>query len=75
MCLPHPPEVLNEAGIRLAEETRTTLFRQWFTPDAAAPPGLSMTEVTVAAPALEWTAEDIRTATAEFAARVAGLGG
>ncbi|ARF59649.1 threonine aldolase family protein [Streptomyces gilvosporeus] len=73
--LPHPPEVLNEAGIRLAEETHTTLFRQWFTPDAATPPGLSMTEVTAAAPALEWTAEDIRTATAQFARRVAALGG
>ncbi|MFF4955258.1 threonine aldolase family protein [Streptomyces chattanoogensis] len=72
--LPHPPEVLNEAGVRLAEETGTTLFRQWFEPDAAVPPGLSMTEVTVAASAMAWTAADVRAAVAEFVERVGALG-
>ncbi|MEU9113337.1 beta-eliminating lyase-related protein [Streptomyces sp. NPDC048483] len=73
--LPHPPEVLNEAGAQLAEETRTMVFRQWFTPDAAGPPGVSMTEVTVGSSAMEWTAGDVRAAVAEFAGRVAALGG
>ncbi|MGW1377957.1 threonine aldolase family protein [Streptomyces sp. NPDC002446] len=64
--LPYPPEVLNEAVVRQAEETGTTLFRKWFEPHLAGPPGVAMTEVTVAAFALEWTADDIHTAVAEF---------
>ncbi|ANZ17092.1 threonine aldolase family protein [Streptomyces noursei] len=70
--LPHPPEVLNEAGTRQAEETRTTLFGRWFEPASAGPPGVAMTEVTVASPALEWTAEEIRTAVGDFVRRIDG---
>jgi threonine aldolase len=65
--LPYPAQVLEEAGIRLAEETRTTLFRRWSEPG---PPGLAMTEVTVAAPALDWTAGDVTDAVAAFLTRV-----
>ncbi|MFE2674785.1 threonine aldolase family protein [Streptomyces hygroscopicus] len=68
--LPYPAAVLDEAGVRLAEETRTTLFRRWQEPG---PPGLAMTEVTVASPALEWTAEDVTAAVDAFLARVREL--
>ncbi|MFI9051815.1 threonine aldolase family protein [Streptomyces sp. NPDC053427] len=73
--LPHPPEVLNEAGTRLAEETGTTVFRYWFTPDGAPPPGLSMTEMTIGSSALEWTPAEVRAALGEFLARVKEVGG
>jgi len=65
--LPYPARVLDEAGIRLAEETRTTLFRRWWEPG---PPGLAVSEVTVAAPALDWTAEEVTEAVAAFLTRV-----
>ncbi|MYT33490.1 threonine aldolase [Streptomyces sp. SID8354] len=68
--LPHPPEVLNEAGTRQAEETRTTLFRKWYEPTPGGPPSVAMTEVTITSLALEWTAEDIRTAVGDFVRRI-----
>ncbi|MFS0695652.1 threonine aldolase family protein [Streptomyces nitrosporeus] len=67
--LPYPPEVLDEASVRQAEETGVALFRRWF-PAAAGPPGLSYTEVTVAAPGLEWTARDVQDAVAGFVSRL-----
>ncbi|MGW4230315.1 threonine aldolase family protein [Streptomyces sp. NPDC004980] len=67
--LPYGTEVLDEASVRQAEETGVTLFRRWFT-GPAGPPGVSYTEVTVAAPGLEWTAEEVRAAVAEFVARL-----
>ncbi|WP_078894003.1 beta-eliminating lyase-related protein [Streptomyces sp. CT34] len=70
--LPYPPDVLNEAGIRLAEETQTTLFRTWFEPGPAGPPGVAQTEVTVASSAMDWTPEEIRTAVADFVSRIDG---
>ncbi|MEV0371480.1 beta-eliminating lyase-related protein [Streptomyces sp. NPDC050636] len=69
LWLPYPAEVLNEAGVRQAEETRTTLFRKWF---EEGPLGLSTTEVSVGSSAMHWTAEDIRTALGDFLGRVAG---
>ncbi|MFB6441067.1 threonine aldolase family protein [Streptomyces sp. NPDC056411] len=69
--LPYLPNVLNEAAVRQAEETRTTLFRTWFEPSSAGPPGVALTEVTVAASAMDWTAGDVRTAVAEFLRYVA----
>ncbi|MFJ2227972.1 threonine aldolase family protein [Streptomyces halstedii] len=67
--LPYGTDVLDEASVRQAEETGVTLFRRWF-PAAAGPPGLSYTEVTVAAPGLEWTAGDVRDAVAGFVDRL-----
>ncbi|MEU0128292.1 beta-eliminating lyase-related protein [Streptomyces sp. NPDC006289] len=67
--LPYAAEVLDEASVRQAEETGVTLFRRWF-PAPAGPPGLSFTEVTVAAPGLEWTAGDVLEAVAEFVGRL-----
>ncbi|MFF3339719.1 threonine aldolase family protein [Streptomyces flavidovirens] len=65
--LPYPAEVLTEAAVRQAEETGVTLFRRWF---ADTPPGLAVTEVTVASPGLEWTREDVRAAVADFTERL-----
>ena len=63
--LPYSADVLDEASVRQAEETGVTLFRRWFAAPTG-PPGLSFTEVTVAAPGLEWTAGDVREAVASF---------
>ncbi|MEU5922888.1 beta-eliminating lyase-related protein [Streptomyces antimycoticus] len=68
--LPYPAAVLDEAGVRLAEETGTTLFRRWREPE---PPGLAATELTVASPALDWTADDVTAAAGAFFARVREL--
>ncbi|MBC9717939.1 threonine aldolase [Streptomyces sp. TRM66268-LWL] len=65
--LPYGTSVLDEATVRQAEETGTALFRRWF---ADGPPGLSVTEVTVAGPGLEWSAEDVRGAVEEFVRRL-----
>ncbi|MER5932658.1 beta-eliminating lyase-related protein [Streptomyces sp. NPDC002054] len=65
--LPYEAERLTEAGVRQAEETGTSLFRVW---SADGPPGLSVTELTVTGPGLEWTAQDVRAAVAEFTARL-----
>ena len=57
--LPWSADDLAEAGLRLAEETGEWLFGWSAEPGL---PGRSYTEVTVAAPALEWSAKDIHTA-------------
>ncbi|UUS34868.1 beta-eliminating lyase-related protein [Streptomyces changanensis] len=64
--LPHAPEVLTEAAVRQAEETGRVLFRRWFAGSAAGPPGVAVTEVTVAAPGLEWTADEVGEAVVDF---------
>jgi hypothetical protein len=56
-------ETLNEAGVRQAEETKTAVFGKWYDSDL---PGLALTEMTVAASALEWTAEDVASGVADF---------
>ncbi|MFD5426701.1 threonine aldolase family protein [Streptomyces sp. NPDC127084] len=76
--LPYEPDELNEASLRQAERTGTALFRRWFAPEPGGPPRVSVTEVTVAAEGLEWTAGDVRAALAEFIrflAPVADAGG
>ncbi|MEU6122613.1 beta-eliminating lyase-related protein [Streptomyces sp. NPDC047123] len=65
--LPYASDVLDEAGLGQAEETGTLLFGRWF---ADGPPGLSVTEVTVTEEGLEWTAEDVTAAVAEFVRRI-----
>ncbi|HLL32425.1 MAG TPA: beta-eliminating lyase-related protein [Streptomyces sp.] len=67
--LPYDVDAVAEAAVRAAEETGTVLFAN---PWDSKGPGLAMTEVYVRAAGLEWTAEDVRTAVAEFAARLAG---
>ncbi|MGW2410714.1 threonine aldolase family protein [Streptomyces tubercidicus] len=75
LWLPHPPELLNEAAVRQAEETGTMLFGRWGEPGPAGPPGVALTEITVGANALDWTDGDIRSATAEFVEFVRRVGG
>ncbi|MGV9993005.1 threonine aldolase family protein [Streptomyces sp. NPDC003374] len=65
--LPYGPEVLARAAIRTAGETGAMLFANGW--DARGP-DLSFTEVSVRAAGLEWTAQDVRAAVAEFAARL-----
>ena len=65
--LPYEPDVLAEAAVRTAEETGVVLFGgAW---DRGGP-GLALTEVHVRAEGLEWTAEDVKAAVAEFTARL-----
>ncbi len=66
--LPDEADLLNEAAVRQAEETGVTLFRRWFS--EGSPPGVSVTEVTVASEGLAWTAEDVKAAVADFLERV-----
>ncbi|MFJ9248974.1 threonine aldolase family protein [Streptomyces sp. NPDC101776] len=65
--LPYDPDAVMEAAIRQAEETKTALFAN---PWEAKGPGLAFTEVYVRAAALEWTAEDVKTAVADFVVRL-----
>ncbi|THA57715.1 aminotransferase class I/II-fold pyridoxal phosphate-dependent enzyme [Streptomyces sp. A0958] len=67
--LPYEAEELTEASVLQVEETGVALFRRWFTPDAGAP-GVAFTEVTVGEAGLEWTAEDVRRALADFLERL-----
>ncbi|MFJ1752999.1 threonine aldolase family protein [Kitasatospora sp. NPDC088134] len=64
LWLPHPAKRLNEAGHRQAEQHGTSLFGGWWEPGPL--PGLSMTEVTVQADALAWTAAEVTAAMEEF---------
>ncbi|WP_314410234.1 threonine aldolase family protein [Streptomyces sp. DSM 40484] len=65
--LPYEADVLTDAGTLQAEETGVSLFPQVWDRRG---PGLACTEVTVGAPGLEWTADDVRAAVREFVARV-----
>jgi threonine aldolase len=65
--LPYDEEVLAEAAVRQAEETGTLLFG---VPWDRGGPGLGVTEVTVRADGLAWTADDVKAAVADFVARV-----
>ncbi|MFF5310506.1 threonine aldolase family protein [Streptomyces massasporeus] len=65
--LPYEPEVLAEAAVRTAEETGVVLFGSGWDRGG---PGLGLTEVHVRADGLEWTAEDVKVAVAEFTARL-----
>ncbi|MEV5611593.1 beta-eliminating lyase-related protein [Streptomyces sp. NPDC052225] len=68
VVLPYPADVLTEAATAQAEETGTSLFGRWWATDTA--PGLSLVEVTVAGPGLEWSADDVRAAVADFVRRL-----
>jgi threonine aldolase len=65
--LPYAADVLAETAVRTAEETGVVLFGSGWDRGG---PGLALTEVHVRAAGLEWTAEDVKTAVAEFAARL-----
>ncbi len=61
--LPYDSAVLAEAAVRQGEETGTLLFAHAWDRQG---PGLSVTEVDVRAAGLEWSAEDVRAAVADF---------
>ncbi|MFE1943833.1 threonine aldolase family protein [Streptomyces massasporeus] len=65
--LPYEPEILAEAAVRTAEETGVVLFGSGWERGG---PRLALTEVHVRADGLEWTAEDVKAAVAEFTARL-----
>ncbi|MEU9188056.1 beta-eliminating lyase-related protein [Streptomyces sp. NPDC048484] len=65
--LPYEADTLTEAGMLQAEETGVSLFPQVW---GRGGPGLSFTEVTVGAPGLEWTADDVRAAATDFVTRL-----
>ncbi|MGW1614264.1 threonine aldolase family protein [Streptomyces sp. NPDC002285] len=65
LWLPYDVDVLSEAAIRQAEETRTGLFANAWDQKG---PGLACTEVSVRRAGLEWTAEDVKEAVARFVA-------
>ncbi|MEV8569145.1 beta-eliminating lyase-related protein [Streptomyces sp. NPDC051322] len=66
--LPYGADVLSEAAVTQAEETGVGLFHRFHSSGEV--PGVSVTEVTVAAPGLSWTAADVVEAVAEFVRRV-----
>ncbi|MCT9083449.1 threonine aldolase family protein [Streptomyces fulvoviolaceus] len=65
--LPYDGDVLMQAAVRQAEETGTYLFAGYWERGG---PGLALTEVTVGAAGLEWTADDVKAAVADFVARL-----
>ncbi|MCZ4120762.1 threonine aldolase family protein [Streptomyces sp. H39-S7] len=65
--LPYPASVLDAAGLRQALETKSAVFGKWFDSEV---PGMSVTEVTVAASALEWTVDDVAEAVRAFLERL-----
>lgn len=65
--LPYEPDVLGDAALRQVEETGTGLFAQGWNRGG---PGLACTEVTVAEPGLEWTADDVKAAVRAFVERL-----
>lgn len=67
--LPYDADVLLEAAVRQAEETGTYLFTGYWDRGG---PGLALAEVTVGAAGLEWTADDVKAAVADFVARLSG---
>ncbi|WTB47595.1 beta-eliminating lyase-related protein [Streptomyces althioticus] len=67
--LPYETEFVAETAIRAGEETGRMLFANHWDPKG---PGLTFTEVYVRAAALEWTADDVREAAADFARRLTG---
>lgn len=68
--LPYDPDVLLEAAVRQAEETGTYLFTGYWDRGG---PGLAFAEVTVGAAGLEWTADDVKAAVADFVTRLPGV--
>ncbi|MEU8982493.1 beta-eliminating lyase-related protein [Streptomyces sp. NPDC048309] len=65
--LPYDAEVLADASVEQAEETKTFLFSDHW--DARGP-GLAVTEVSVRAEGLEWTADDVKAAVRDFVERL-----
>lgn len=68
LWLPHPAQALNDAALALAEQEKVWFAAGWHDTEV---PGIAMTEITVAGPALQWTAREITEAGGRFLDRVA----
>jgi threonine aldolase len=68
LWLPYPAEALNDTALALAEEEKVWFADGWQDTEV---PGMAMTEITVATPALEWTTKDITEVGERFLGRVA----
>jgi threonine aldolase len=69
LWLPYEARALNDAALALAEEEKVWFAAGWRDSEV---PGVAMTEITVAGPALAWTAEDVVAAGERFVERAAG---
>ena len=67
LWLPYRADDLNEAAVSLGEQEKTWFVAGWRDGPI---PGLAMAEVTVAGPALEWSADDVTEAAARFLDRL-----
>lgn len=67
LWLPYSAEVLTEAAVGMAEEEKVFFVGGW---QKSAVPGMAIAEVTVAEPALGWSADDVVEAGTRFLARV-----
>ncbi|MHA6762276.1 threonine aldolase family protein [Streptacidiphilus sp. PAMC 29251] len=73
LWLPFPAELLNETATLTAEQTRRAVLPlMWHEPGL---PGISFTELTIAGPALEWSAEEVRDGVGDFLKRVQAAAG
>ena len=68
LWLPYPAQALNDAALALAEEEKVWFAAGWQDTDVR---GIAMTEITVAAPALEWTTREITEVGERFLSRAA----
>jgi threonine aldolase len=69
LWLPYDAQALNDAALAMAEEEKVWFAAGWRDSEV---PGLAMTEITVAGPALTWTAEEVVAGGERFAGRAAG---
>jgi threonine aldolase len=69
LWLPHPASALEDASLALAEEEKVWFAGGW---KDTGVPGVAMAEITVAGPALEWTAGDVAETGARLLRRLAG---
>ncbi|MEU7918892.1 threonine aldolase family protein [Micromonospora zamorensis] len=67
LFLPHPAQALDDAALALAEDEKVWFAVGWQETDV---PGMAMTEITVADPALDWTTGDVTEIGARFLSRV-----
>ncbi|GIF71665.1 threonine aldolase family protein [Asanoa siamensis] len=65
LWMPHPADALNDAALRLAESAGICFVGGWRDAEV---PGMALAEVTVTAPALDWTADDVADAGSRFLA-------
>ncbi|MFE9426624.1 threonine aldolase family protein [Kitasatospora sp. NPDC006697] len=72
LWLPYPPGLLTEAGLAHCRRTGDGLFGTWWPGPV---PGLAMTELSVLAPALGWTAEQVADSVLAFLGEVERLAG